>query len=69
MNPIKKATVKTVSFVANHKVAIAVTATAVTTAVVVRNVYKHQLDLATDFIADEGLLEKFKNLNPIDLDN
>lgn len=59
MNPAKRAAARTVKFVADHRVAIAIVTTAATTAVVVRKVAGAAHDNAINFIESEGLLEKF----------
>jgi hypothetical protein len=59
MNPAKKALATSVNFVRNHQLPIAVAATAVTTAVIVKKTMDNQLTAALDFMKKEGILDEF----------
>ena len=59
MNIVKKTAVRTQNFVANHKVAIAVTATAAVTIGAAASVVRNIVTQRDEFLAENGLLEKF----------
>lgn len=56
----KKAVSSTANFISRHRMPIAITTTAVTTAYVVKKTIGAQLAYAKEFIQEEGLLEKFQ---------
>lgn len=51
--------------VADHKVAIAVTTTAIATAVVAKKVYGKAYGVADEFITEKGLAEEFLEYIPL----
>lgn len=59
MNFAQKTLNTSVNFVRTHKLPIAIVATAVTTAVVVKKTLGNQLEAAEDFIKDQGLYTEF----------
>ena len=61
MDPVKRALNSSVNFVRDHKLPIAIAATAVTTAVVVKKVTGDQLDAAMTFIGEKGLMGEFEH--------
>ena len=64
MNPAKSAALKAKNFFTAHKLPITVVATATATAVVAKRMYGTAYAVATEFIAQEGLTEKFNEFVP-----
>lgn len=60
-NAAQKAVSSTKNFVADHKVALTIVATATTTVVAMRALTQSGLKEAYQFIEDKGLMEDFKN--------
>jgi len=67
MNPVKKAAARVQEFVSDHKVAIAVTTTAVVTTAVMIRVNRGAVRQWNDFLAERGLTNEF--YTQLDLDN
>lgn len=61
MNRAKKAIVRTQQFVSDHKVGIAITATAAATTAVMVKVRNADIKRLNEFLDEHGLTEKFYN--------
>lgn len=59
MSRAKNAVASAVNFVDRHKVTIAIVTTAAATAVIAKKVMGSQLEAATEFMKEEGILDKF----------
>lgn len=58
-NPIKKATFRTVKFVSEHRVAVAIVTTASATAAVMLKVRSIDTERLNEFLDEKGLIEEF----------
>jgi len=59
MNPAKKALTRSVKFVSDHRMPIAIVTTAVVTTVVVKKTVGNMHKAAIDFMSEKGILEEY----------